>query len=200
MPSKHSLPRSRWRSVQSPKGLPAAVTITLAIGVSRMAKRRTVIRRLPAVETLGSTTVICADKTGTLTENQMTVQVIWTPDGLVEVTGTGYAPDGVLRHRDGAPASVDADVALRWSLLAGACCNDAALAHDGGRGTSLVTLPRARCWWPPPRPGLDRDRPAAKLPRVEAIPFSSERQFMATLHRDGASDQSCWSRVGGADA
>lgn len=171
-----------------PEGLPAAVTITLAIGVARMAKRRAVIRRLPAVETLGSTTVICADKTGTLTENQMTVQLIWTADGLVEVTGTGYVPDGALRDRDGAPVSVDANAALRWSLLAGAICNDAALTRDGRRwdivgdpteGAMLVAAAKA---------GLDRDRLAAKLPRLAAIPFSSERQFMATLHPDGGSD------------
>ncbi|MFY9918121.1 MAG: HAD-IC family P-type ATPase, partial [Mycobacterium sp.] len=168
-----------------PEGLPAAVTITLAIGVARMAKRRAVIRRLPAVETLGSTTVICADKTGTLTENQMTVQVIWTPDGVVEVTGSGYAPDGVLRDPDGSSVTVEANAALRWSLLAGACCNDAALARDGGRwdivgdpteGAMLVVAAKA---------GLDFDRLAASAPRVAAIPFSSERQYMATLHRDG---------------
>ena len=171
-----------------PEGLPAAVTITLAIGVARMAKRRAVIRRLPAVETLGSTTVICADKTGTLTENQMTVQVIWTPDGLAEVSGTGYAPHGDLRDRDGAPVSVDADAALRWSLLAGALCSDAALTHDGPRwnivgdpteGAMLVAASKA---------GLDRDRVAATMPRQEAIPFSSERQYMATLHRDGGGE------------
>ncbi len=171
-----------------PEGLPAAVTITLAIGVARMAKRRAVIRRLPVVETLGSTTVICADKTGTLTENQMTVQVIWTPDGLVEVTGTGYAPDGVLHDLDGSPAALDGNAALRWSLLAGTCCNDAAVTHEGRRwdivgdpteGAMLVVGAKA---------GLDRGRLAATLPRVAAIPFSSERQYMATLHRDGGND------------
>ncbi|RFZ66177.1 putative cation-transporting ATPase F [Mycobacterium marinum] len=169
-----------------PEGLPAAVTITLAIGVARMARRRAVVRRLPTVETLGSTTVICTDKTGTLTENQMTVQVIWTPDDVVEVTGTGYAPDGILQDCAGAPMSMDANAALRWSLIAGASCNDAALTHDDARwdivgdpteGAMLVVASKA---------GLDLGRLASGMPREAAIPFSSERQYMATLHRDGA--------------
>lgn len=171
-----------------PEGLPAAVTITLAIGVARMAKRRAVIRRLPAVETLGSTTVICADKTGTLTENQMTVQLIWTADGLIEVTGTGYVPDGVLRDPNGAPVSAEDNVALRWSLLAGTCCNDAALTRDDDGQWDVVGDPtEAAMLVAAAKAGLDRHRLATKLPRLAAIPFSSERQFMATLHRDGGS-------------
>ncbi len=168
-----------------PEGLPAAVTITLAIGVSRMAKRRTVIRRLPAVETLGSTTVICADKTGTLTENHMTVQSIWTPGGVVDVTGAGEGPDGHLRGADGAPVRSDANAALRWSLLGGAVCNDAALSERDGHwdvvgdpteGAMLVAAAKA---------GLAPERLGVDLPRIATIPFTSERQYMATLHRDG---------------
>ncbi len=164
-----------------PEGLPAAVTITLAIGVSRMARRRAVVRRLPAVETLGSTTVVCSDKTGTLTENQMTVRAVWTSDGSFDVTGSGYAPEGAVVHH-GQPAPVDADGALHWTLLAGAACNDARLSHSDGmwnvvgdptEGAMLVTAAKA---------GLDLESVRASFPRVAAIPFSSDRQYMATLH------------------
>ncbi len=167
-----------------PEGLPAAVTITLAIGVARMARRRAVIRRLPAVETLGSTTVICTDKTGTLTQNQMTVRTVWTPEGRFEVTGSGYAPDGALHDETGASVPATASQALRWSLLAGAACNDAALSYQDGQwdivgdpteGAMLVVATKA---------GLDLERVAEMYPRAGTIPFSSERQYMATLHRD----------------
>ncbi|GIE99415.1 cation-transporting P-type ATPase [Paractinoplanes rishiriensis] len=173
-----------------PEGLPAAVTITLAIGVTRMARRRAVIRRLPAVETLGSTTVICSDKTGTLTENQMTVRNLWTTAGLYEVTGSGYVPHGALHSPAGEMTTVDADHALRWTLLAGAACNDAALTHRDGHwdivgdpteGAMVVVANKA---------GFASDQVKSMLAREATIPFSSDRQYMATLHRDATSGTS----------
>ena len=165
-----------------PEGLPAAVTITLAIGVARMARRRAVVRRLPAVETLGSTTVICADKTGTLTENQMTVREIWTPDSLVIVTGSGYAPAGELCGTDGGAVSVEDNAALYWTLLAGVACSDAALTHHEGKWTIAGDPTEAAMVVVAAKAGLTADQIRTGHPRVATVPFSSERQYMATLH------------------
>lgn len=165
-----------------PEGLPAAVTITLAIGVRRMAQRRAVIRRLPAVETLGSTTVICADKTGTLTENQMTVRVIWTAQGRYEVTGSGYTPRGEIRDETG--QAVRPDGALRWSLLAGAGCTEAKLDERNGQPTIIGDPTEGAMVVVAAKANLGPDAVAASYPRVATIPFSSERRYMATLHND----------------
>ena len=173
-----------------PEGLPAVLTITLAIGVSRMAKRRTVIRRLPCVETLGSTTVICSDKTGTLTQNEMTVRAVWTPDGTFTVAGTGYGTEGELRDAAGEVAGHTPDgwrggEALRWTLLAGAACNDARLlpTEDGGQRlvgdpTEGALLACAR------KAGLGPQELTTRLPRLDSVPFSSRRRRMSTLHQD----------------
>ena len=166
-----------------PEGLPAIVTIALAVGVRRMASRRAIIRKLPAVETLGSTTVICSDKTGTLTRNEMTVQRVVTPHGEFSLTGVGYAPTGELR--DGAGHVVKTppdDVALL--LRAGLLCNDAALGQSdtgswiitGDPTEGALVVSAAKC-------GLDAQTVRSAYPRLDAIPFESERQFMATLHR-----------------
>jgi cation-transporting ATPase F len=167
-----------------PEGLPAAVTITLAIGVHRMAQRRAVVRRMPAVETLGGTTVICSDKTGTLTENQMTVRAIWTPSDVFEVTGSGYQPEGVILGPFGAAVDLAGDEALRWTVLVGAACNDAGLSDADGtwevigdptEGAVLVAAAKA---------GIDARWVRRRFPRVAAVSFSSERKYMATLHED----------------
>ncbi|GAB3490183.1 cation-translocating P-type ATPase [Amycolatopsis cihanbeyliensis] len=159
-----------------PEGLPAAVTIVLAIGVTRMSRRHTIVRRLPAVETLGGTTVICTDKTGTLTANEMTVTAVLTAENTYPVTGSGYAPEGELA------GDLRRDHALAECLLAGVHCNEATLrvtddgwqiVGDPTEGALLVVAAKA---------GLER--PADQ--RVDTLPFESERQLMATLHRDWA--------------
>ena len=162
-----------------PEGLPAAITITLAIGVSRMAKRRAIIRKLPAVETLGGATVICSDKTGTLTENQMTVQEIHVGGLDYVVSGSGYAAQGEIRHED---VVVTPRGALLGCLMAGALCNDAVLssgkagrevAGDPTEGALLVAAEKG---------GLDPARLHAAFLRRDELPFDSRTQLMATLH------------------
>ena len=164
-----------------PEGLPAALTVTLAIGVSRMARRRAIIRRLPAVETLGSTTVICSDKTGTLTQNQMTVQQISAGDALYEVTGAGYHPSGEF-VLNGEAVSPSAKPALSEVLRAGALCNDSdielrdnrwELRGDPTEGALTVSAHKA---------GINPAELRRLYPRLDAIPFESQHQYMATLH------------------
>ena len=168
-----------------PEGLPAAVTITLAIGVSRMAKRKAIIRKLPAVETLGSTTVICSDKTGTLTENQMTVQTILAGGVHYEVSGAGYAPLGQIVRQDGAD---DINTtALSECLRAGILCNDSLLQekdgswHVQGDPTEGALLAAAA------KGGFNEKETEIRSPRLDSIPFESQHQYMATLHDTGTS-------------
>ncbi len=168
-----------------PEGLPAAVTILLAVGVSAMAKRRAVIRRLPAVETLGSTTVICSDKTGTLTENQMTVTRLVCGGLQVEVSGVGFDTAGHFRV-DGAEGTLDPGQVplLLECLRAGALCNDTRLVgHPGaikveGDPTEAALTVAAR------KAGLDAEA-LRGWPRLDVIPFESLHMYMATLHQAG---------------
>jgi len=171
-----------------PEGLPAILTITLAIGVSRMARRNAIVRRLPAVETLGSVSVICSDKTGTLTRNEMTVRSVVTAGGALEVTGVGYEPHGGFRDGD-RDLEADAEPGMLELTRAALLCNDANLRLVDGAWTvdgdpmegALVSLAV--------KAGHDIDRVRRELPRRDEIPFDAAHRFMATLHHsheDGA--------------
>ena len=166
-----------------PEGLPAAVTITLAIGVSRMAKRRAIIRKLPAVETLGSTTVICSDKTGTLTENQMTVQTIMAGNVHYEVSGAGYAPLGRIVRQDGADDVSNAT--LRECLQAGLLCNDSLLLEKDGGWQIQGDPTEGALLTAAAKNGFDEKETEKRYPRLDSIPFESQHQYMATLHDAG---------------
>jgi Ca2+-transporting ATPase len=164
-----------------PEGLPAIVTIALAIGVQRMAARRAVVRKLPSVETLGSTTVICSDKTGTLTRNEMTVQGLYLPEsGLYRVDGVGYAPSGSLL-KDGAPVDeVPNDV--QQLLLTGVLCCDATLEQKDGRWHITGDPTEGALVTAGEKLGVRFGEVRAAHARLDAIPFESANQYMATLH------------------
>jgi Ca2+-transporting ATPase len=156
-----------------PEGLPAVVTVTLAVGVHQMALRRAVVKRLASVETLGSTTVICSDKTGTLTLNEMTAREVVTGAGRLSVSGEGYTGGGSVR-----PAP---DAGVRRALTGLVLCNDAALDGDAlvGDPTEGALLALAT------RAGLDVDDVRRRHPRLAEVPFDSAHKYMATFHRDG---------------
>ncbi len=166
-----------------PEGLPAVISVTLALGVQRMARRNAIVRRLPAVETLGSTTVICSDKTGTITRNEMTATHLWTLSAQARVTGAGFAPEGEIRtnaHADS--AAIAEDPGLDLLLRIGALNNNATLARENGawrlRGTPTdgAILVASR------KGGFDTKRLEPFGPRQAEIPFGSEHKYMAVRH------------------
>ncbi len=167
-----------------PEGLPAIISVTLALGVQRMAKRKAIIRRLPAVETLGSVTVICSDKTGTLTMNEMSVRELFIRDGEVGVSGRGYRPEGEMAL-DGNKIAGGDNRTVAGILECSAICNDSRLRESGGawrieggptEGALLVLAAKG---------GVDLDLLAEEKPRLDLVPFESENKYMATLNRDG---------------
>jgi len=171
-----------------PEGLPAVMTVTLAIGVERMARRNAIIRRLPAVETLGSVTTICADKTGTLTRNEMTAKTVRSGARDITVEGVGYEPKGGFTS-DEKDLEIEQGMLAHEMIRAGLLCNDAEVVQKGensdksswepeGDPTEAALIVLAR------KAGFDPDEENKDYPRLDSIPFSSERRYMATLNHD----------------
>ena len=166
-----------------PEGLPVIATVSLAIGMRRMAKRNAIMKELHAVESLGSVTTICTDKTGTLTKNELTLREIRVPDRLIHVTGEGYSPDGQFLQ-DGTRIDPKSDAVVHFLLVAGALCNEASLQVSSetgnwsviGDSTDGALLAAAL------KAGIQKDAAEASYPRVAVLPFDPERKYMATLH------------------
>src|SRR3989339_647400 len=167
-----------------PEGLPIVVTITMSIGVARMARRNAIIRKLPAVETLGSTTVICSDKTGTLTKNEMTVRLIYDGEHIYDVTGSGYEPKGEILHDQMSVKAEEKKKHLQV-LRIGLLCNESNMYEEDGQykvdgdpteGALIVSAMKA---------GLMPEEEKKHYPQIASIPFESERGYMATLHKHG---------------
>ncbi len=167
-----------------PEALPAVVTVVLAAGMQRMARHQAIIRKLVAVETLGATTVICSDKTGTLTLNQMTVQKIFLSGKWVEISGEGYNPEGEFRT-DSKIMNPEKIPGLSTLLRAGVLCNDALLSRDGANHEILGDPTEGALVVAAAKAGMDKEKLEETWPRIDEIPFQSEKQFMITLHSNG---------------
>ncbi len=165
-----------------PEGLPAVATMTLALGMQRMARQRALVRQLPAVETLGSTTVICTDKTGTLTKNEMTVRMFVLDARKIEVTGTGYEPKGTFQIGD-TPVDPRADEHLALALRIGTLCNDAKVERTDDRETVLGDPTEAALVIAAEKAGMHRDALSTEFPRLSEVPFDSTSKRMVTVHR-----------------
>lgn len=166
-----------------PEGLPAVVTVTLALGVRRMAKRKSIIRRLSSVETLGSSTIICTDKTGTITRNEMTVREIWIDGTKINVTGEGYIPEGEFKI-NGQKINLLDDKLLNLLIKAGTLCNDSTLKLDkkgnyftSGEPTEIALTVLCK------KAGFDIEQLGKKFPRIDEIPFDSVRKMMTTINQ-----------------
>ncbi|MDP2153151.1 MAG: cation-transporting P-type ATPase [Methylotenera sp.] len=168
-----------------PEGLPAIVTIILAIGTRSLASNKAIIRRLPAVETLGSVSVICSDKTGTLTKNEMTAVRIVLADCNIEITGSGYSPEGGF-HCNNKPIDASANVAVAQLVRCALLCNDARIEHKPDENVwSLIGDPTEGALLAlAHKSSLDTVSELQRYPRIDTIPFESEQQFMVTLHHD----------------
>ncbi|MEQ8661459.1 MAG: HAD-IC family P-type ATPase, partial [Gammaproteobacteria bacterium] len=159
-----------------PEGLPAVVTVTLALGTHRMARRHVIVKKLAAVETLGCTTVICSDKTGTLTLNQMTARALYTGGRRYTVEGEGYDPGGRIVAPDGTALTAALPTLLPAALCADARLDDGTLIGDPTEGALLALAARG---------GIDPAHAARRTPRIAEVPFDSAHKFMATFHHDG---------------
>ncbi|MCG7600872.1 cation-transporting P-type ATPase [Halomonas sp. McH1-25] len=171
-----------------PEGLPAVITITLAIGVQRMARRNAAIRQLPAVETLGATSVICSDKTGTLTRNEMTVRQLDVPSGRVTVSGSGYVPEGRLEAEPAKGISSTSKDSDRL-ILAGLLCNDAQLSQADGEWHVIGDPMEGALVALAIKAGLDPERARHEWTRLDQIPFDAKHRFMATLNRSAKGER-----------
>ncbi|MBD2663333.1 ATPase, P-type (Transporting), HAD superfamily, subfamily IC [Richelia sinica FACHB-800] len=165
-----------------PEGLPAVITVTLALGTQRMVRHNALIRKLPAVETLGSVTTICSDKTGTLTQNKMVVQSLYTNDQSLRVTGEGYAPVGEFQL-SGNKVEVEEYPAIPSLLVACAACNDSVLQKEKGEWVILGDPTEGALVTLAGKAGIEKDQWNSKLPRVSEYPFSSERKRMSVVCR-----------------
>ena len=166
-----------------PEGLPAVVTIVLALGMKRMADHHAIVKKLLAVETLGCVDVICSDKTGTLTQNEMTVTRLYAADQLIDVTGTGYTPAGdLLDHNDGQKRPVSAEISRLLEI--GMLCNDATMiVKDDGTAGIIGDPTEGAMVVAAAKAGFAREALAARYPKVGDLPFDSERKMMSTFHQ-----------------